>query len=119
MINNQNRTTTEARSKKRNLKYQKTETKMKQNRLAATLKTTAILAVLCLLSVVTPAQAQESVCAEVKIEIRQELTLERQAFEGFMKINNKTCHSGQRFLLIQNPAFTDQALHGGFWFAAR
>lgn len=35
-----------------------------------------------------PAQAQESVCARVKIEIKQELTLERQAFEAEMKITN-------------------------------
>lgn len=32
--------------------------------------------------------AAESVCAVVKIEIKQELTLERQAFEAVMKINN-------------------------------
>jgi hypothetical protein len=34
------------------------------------------------------AAAGDSVCATVKIEIRQELTLERQAFEAKMKINN-------------------------------
>lgn len=33
-------------------------------------------------------QAQETVCARVKIEIKQELALERQAFEATMKINN-------------------------------
>jgi len=33
-------------------------------------------------------QAAESVCAEVKIEIKQELTLERQAFDAHMRINN-------------------------------
>lgn len=32
--------------------------------------------------------AQESICARVKIEILQELTLEREAFEGRMTINN-------------------------------
>lgn len=36
------------------------------------------------------AQAQETVCARVKIEIKQELTLERQAFDATMKINNST-----------------------------
>src|SRR5258706_705975 len=36
------------------------------------------------------AQAQETVCARVKIEIKQELTLERQAFDATMKINNTT-----------------------------
>ncbi len=32
--------------------------------------------------------AGESVCARVKIEIRQEVTLERQAFDAHMRINN-------------------------------
>ena len=36
------------------------------------------------------AHAQETVCAKVKIEIKQELTLERQAFDAEMKINNTT-----------------------------
>lgn len=35
-------------------------------------------------------QAQETVCASVKIRIKQELTLERQAFDAEMKINNTT-----------------------------
>ena len=35
-------------------------------------------------------QAQETVCARVKIEVKQELTLERQAFDAQMKINNNT-----------------------------
>ena len=34
--------------------------------------------------------AQDSVCARVKIEIKQEMTLERQAFDATMKINNST-----------------------------
>lgn len=34
--------------------------------------------------------AQETVCARVKIEIKQELTLERQAFDAEMKIHNTT-----------------------------
>jgi hypothetical protein len=37
-----------------------------------------------------PVSAQETVCATVKIEIRQEMTLERQAFDAEMKINNTT-----------------------------
>ncbi|MDH5327841.1 MAG: hypothetical protein OEZ68_18160 [Gammaproteobacteria bacterium] len=46
-----------------------------------------VLALLGLL--VLPAQAMaEAVCAVVKIEIKQELTLERQAFEAVMRINN-------------------------------
>lgn len=36
-----------------------------------------------------PVQAEEdTICAVVKIEIQQELTLERQGFEAIMKINN-------------------------------
>jgi hypothetical protein len=34
------------------------------------------------------AHAQDTVCAEVKIEIAQELTIERQAFEAKLKIEN-------------------------------
>lgn len=37
-----------------------------------------------------PALAQDTVCARVKIEIKQELTLERQAFDAEMRINNTT-----------------------------
>lgn len=37
-----------------------------------------------------PAHAQETVCASVKIQIKQQLTLERQAFDAEMKINNTT-----------------------------
>lgn len=32
--------------------------------------------------------ADDSLCARVKIEIRQEITLERQAFDAHMRINN-------------------------------
>ncbi len=35
-----------------------------------------------------PTHAAESVCAQVKIEIQQELTLERQGFDAMMRINN-------------------------------
>lgn len=38
------------------------------------------------------AGAGESVCADVKIEIRQELTLERQAFDARMRIHNGLSH---------------------------
>ncbi len=40
----------------------------------------------------TGASGAETICAEVKIEIRQELTLERQAFDAHMKINNGLPH---------------------------
>ena len=45
---------------------------------------------LALLSAFFPglAYSADSVCARVKIEIKQELTLERQAFDATMKINN-------------------------------
>lgn len=48
------------------------------------------LSILCWswISNIPPAQAQDSLCAEVKIEIAQELTLERQAFEAHMRIKN-------------------------------
>ena len=38
------------------------------------------------------ATAEETLCAQVKIEIRQELTLERQAFDAHMRINNGLSH---------------------------
>lgn len=47
------------------------------------------LALTCF-SAIAPAAAQETVCARVKIEIKQELTLERQAFDAEMKIHNTT-----------------------------
>ncbi|MEN8170800.1 MAG: Ig-like domain-containing protein [Pseudomonadota bacterium] len=43
--------------------------------------------------------AEEPVCAEVKVEIQQELTLERQAFDAMMRINN-----GLDTLAIENIA---------------
>jgi hypothetical protein len=45
----------------------------------------------------SPAYAADSVCAQVKIEIKQELTLERQAFDAEMKINNA----------LENASLTD------------
>lgn len=49
------------------------------------------------LAIPATAHAQETVCAKVKIEVKQELTLERQAFDAEMKINNTTTSD-----LIQN-----------------
>jgi hypothetical protein len=59
---------------------------------SASFKSACRLAGALLLSLATlPAvQAQETVCARVKIEIKQELTLERQAFDAEMRINNTT-----------------------------
>lgn len=42
----------------------------------------------CLMASAMPAQAAPTACASVKIEIRQELTLERQGFDAHMRINN-------------------------------
>jgi hypothetical protein len=50
-------------------------------------------------AVLNLAHAEETVCARVKIEIKQELTLERQAFDAQMKINNTTVDG-----VIQNVA---------------
>ncbi len=44
--------------------------------------------VLCMPILPSSALAAASVCAEVKLEIRQELTLERQAFDAHMRITN-------------------------------
>jgi hypothetical protein len=46
-----------------------------------------VLLSLCLLPSISLA-ADASLCAEVKIEIRQEMTLEQQAFDARMRINN-------------------------------
>ncbi|RPI79563.1 MAG: calcium-binding protein, partial [Desulfobacteraceae bacterium] len=40
-----------------------------------------------------PIWAADAICARVKIEIRQELTLERQAFDAHMRINNGLTHA--------------------------
>lgn len=55
----------------------------------------ALLAAVLLAS--PSAQAQETVCARVKIEIKQQLTLERQAFDAQMNINNA----------LENASLTD------------
>ncbi|MEZ5302596.1 MAG: hypothetical protein R3F11_18470 [Verrucomicrobiales bacterium] len=47
-----------------------------------------LLAALALVAAAAAARAQDSICAQVKIEIEQELTLERAAFEARMTISN-------------------------------
>ena len=47
---------------------------------------------LFLLLPIHPSHADDSICAKVKIEINQELTLERQAFDAHMRINNGLSH---------------------------
>jgi len=52
---------------------------------------TIIIFFLSIVAIVVPlssGSSDDSVCARVKIEIRQELTLERQAFDAHMAINN-------------------------------
>ncbi len=50
----------------------------------------SIFTSLILMAFPSALRADDTVCASVKIEIRQELTLERQAFDAQMKINNTT-----------------------------
>ena len=57
-----------------------------------TVKTMAIAVVFLLVAMSGVSLADETICAKVKIEIRQELTLERQAFDAHMRINNGLTH---------------------------
>jgi len=50
------------------------------------------LFLICILLFPYASLADDSVCARVKIEIRQELTFERQAFDAHMSINNGFSH---------------------------
>lgn len=47
-----------------------------------------LIGLLIMVGVVRASHAQETVCSVVRIEIRQELTLERQAFDAHMRITN-------------------------------
>ncbi|MDZ7579188.1 MAG: hypothetical protein U5R30_00795 [Deltaproteobacteria bacterium] len=60
-----------------------------------------------LLSVRPAAAAGETACASVKIEIKQELTLERQAFNAHMRINNGLAHISLEDIDIE-VSFTDE-----------
>ena len=53
---------------------------------------------------------KDSLCAEVKIEIKQELTLERQAFDAHMRINNGLTHISLEDVKI-TVRFTDADGH--------
>ena len=53
------------------------------------------------------ARASETLCAEVKIEIAQELTLERQAFDAHMRINNGLSHIALEDIAVE-VSFTDE-----------
>ncbi|QTA86139.1 hypothetical protein [Desulfonema magnum] len=54
------------------------------------LKRSGLLCLLVIYNILLPvySHAEDGICARVKIEIRQEMTLERQAFEAHMRINN-------------------------------
>lgn len=49
----------------------------------------------------------DAVCARVKIEIKQELTLERQAFDAHMRINNGLANISLEAVNIE-VSFTDE-----------
>ena len=49
----------------------------------------------------------ETVCAQVKIEVRQEMTLERQAFDAHMRINNGLSHITLQDVDV-DVSFTDE-----------
>ena len=51
--------------------------------------------------------ADDTICAEVKIEIKQELTLERQAFDAHMRINNGLSHITLQDVDV-DVSFTDE-----------
>ena len=57
--------------------------------------------------------AQETVCARVKIEIKQELTLERQAFDAEMKITNQLDGASLTDVGVVVKV-TDETRHAGF-----
>ena len=52
------------------------------------------------MAVTVPLQAQ-SVCARVRIGIRQELTLERQVFDATMRINNGLASSVHEKVIVE------------------
>lgn len=67
----------------------------------------SVLGVLCLCLLASPAQASDAVCAEVRIEIRQKLNLERQAFDAVLRIRNGLASSAVSQLSV-NVLFTDE-----------
>ena len=68
----------------------------------------SILAIFLALGILgSSALAEESVCARVKIEIQQEMTLERQAFDAHMRINNGLTHISLQDINV-TVNFTDE-----------
>ncbi len=83
---------------------------MKKNNYPHYLQTTVLSIFLVLLAAFFPAavvSAEKSTCSNVKIEIRQELTLERQAFDAHMRINNGLSHISLENVAIE-VLFTDE-----------
>lgn len=62
----------------------------KHNILVLLIKAVLGVTILGAIAIHPLAYAQETTCARVKIEIKQELTLERQGFDAEMKISNTT-----------------------------
>ena len=70
----------------------------------------AVAALLCIAATIlaAPAAAQDALCAQVKIEIQQKLSLERQAFDAHMRITNGLDTSAIQNVGV-NLTFQDQA----------
>ena len=68
-----------------------------------------VLLMFFIMGLLTPldTMGEESICARVKIEIRQELTLERQAFDAHMRITNGLTHVSLEDVDI-DVSFTDE-----------
>lgn len=60
--------------------------------------------------VASPVVAEDTICARVKIEIKQELTLERQGFDAEMKINNTLDGSSLTDVSVQVKITDEQGL---------
>lgn len=60
--------------------------------------------------VASPTVAEDTICARVKIEIKQELTLERQGFDAEMKINNTLDGSTLTDVSVQVKITDEQGL---------
>ncbi len=82
------------------------ETSIKNKLAVSFLYNFPLLLFLTLLLFPVASSAVESLCAEVKIEIRQELTLERQAFDAHMRINNGLSHITLEDIEVE-VSFTD------------
>ena len=84
---------------------------MKRDRIRrAAITSTWIFPMLVLFSMMvptSPALAEDTLCAKVNIEIKQELSLERQAFDAHMRINNGLSHITLQDVAV-DVSFTDE-----------